>query len=137
VPGWLFRWVSRQLHFLSHHAVDLMFVCVLTHLTKKVNQCDEQYACMCLRLHFRFAEKYLHVLAELLLMYSECDTFPTSCASRSECITLFLTCVVLRTLCFQEHKTPSLCIKAFMCACNKLSPSRYNLVCASKILLFL
>ena len=83
-----------------------------------------------------FAQKYLHVPTELLLMYSESSVFHIPCASSSVCCTFFLTCLVLPTLCSQEHKTPSLGIKALMCTYNGPSSSRYHLVCGYKTLLY-
>ena len=84
-----------------------------------------------------FAQKYLHLLAELLLIYSDSSIFHISYASSSECCAFFLTCLVLPTLCSQEHKTRSLGIKAFMCTYNGLSAGRYHLVRGHKILLYL
>jgi hypothetical protein len=85
----------------------------------------------------RLAEEYLLVLADLLLMYSDCSIFHIHCASSSECVTFFVTCLVLPTLCSKEHKTPRLCIKAFMCTYNGLSVGGYHSVCGGKILLYL
>jgi hypothetical protein len=85
----------------------------------------------------RFAQKYIHVPAELLLIYSDSRIFHIPCTSNSEYCTFFLTCLVLPTLFSQEHETPSLGIKAFMCTYNGLSSSRYHLACGNKILLHL